>query len=183
MDHHIDTWPDVAPVRQKQRLIHPSKVVAVKAEIEKLRTTDFIYPIAYTTWVSNHVPVNKKQGTIHVFTDFCDLNGVCPKDNFPTPFINQIIDACTEHEAFSFMDGFSGYNQIQIRKEDRYKTTFTTPWGTFAYRVMPFGLKNAGVTFQCTMTHCFCDLVHIMLVYLDNLIARSQKQAQHIDDL
>ena len=71
----------------------------------------------------------------------------CPKDNFPTPFIDQIIDVCARHEVFSFMDGFSRYNQIQIQKEDRYKTVFTTPWGTFSYRVIPFGLKNAGATF------------------------------------
>ena len=81
------------------------------------------------------------------------------------------------------MDGFSGYNQIQIQKEYRYKTAFTTPWGTFTYRVIPFGLKNAGGTFQRTMTYCFHELIHIILVYRDDLIARSPKQAQHIDDL
>ena len=69
------------------------------------------------------------------------------------------------------MDGFSGYNQIQIQKEDHYKTTFTTPWGTFAYRVMPFGLKNAGATFQRVVTYYFHDLIHIILVYLDDLTA------------
>ena len=136
----------------------------------------FIYRIAYTTWVSNPIPMNKKKGTIHVFTYFHDLNGACPKDNFPTPFINQIIDACTGHEALSFMDEFSRYNQIRIRKEDHYKTTFTTPWGTFAYLIMPFGLKNAGATFQRAMTHCFCNLIHIMLVCLENLISQLQEQ-------
>ena len=90
--------------------------------------------------------------------------------------MDQIIDACIEHEAFSFMDEFFEYNQIQIWKEDRYKTAFTTSWGMFSYCVMPFGLKNAGTTFQHTMTHCFCDLIHIMLVYLDNLITQSQEQ-------
>ena len=99
------------------------------------------------------------------------MNWACPKDNFPTPFIDQIIDACAGHEAFSFMDGFSEYNQIQIQKEDHYKTLFTTPWVTFTYRVMPLGLKNARDTFQWAMTYCFHDLIHIMLVYLDNLIA------------
>ena len=84
---------------------------------------------------------------------------------------------------FSFMDGFSRYNEIEIQKEYHYKTAFATPWGTFAYRFMPFGLKNARATFQRTMTHCFRDLVHIMFVCLDNLIAQSQKQTQHIDDL
>jgi hypothetical protein len=130
VEHRIDTWPDITPVRQKQRPLHPSKAAAIKAEIDKLRTAGFIYPIAYTSWVSNPVPVDKKQGTIHVCTDFRDLNNACPKDNFPTPFIDQIIDDCAGHEALSFMDGFSGYNQIQIHPADQYKTAFITPWGT-----------------------------------------------------
>ena len=81
------------------------------------------------------------------------------------------------------MDGFFEYNQIQIRKEDHYKTAFTTPWGTFSYRVIPFSINKAGATFHHTITYYFSDLVHIMLVYLDNFIAQSRKQAQHIDDL
>jgi hypothetical protein len=99
------------------------------------------------------------------------------------PFIDQIIDDCASHEALSFMDGFSGYNQIQIHPTDQYKTTFTTPWGTFSYRVMPFGLKNAGATFQCAMTYIFHDLAQIILAYLDDLTARSKKCTQHLDDL
>jgi hypothetical protein len=81
------------------------------------------------------------------------------------------------------MDGFSGYNQIQIHPADQYKTTFTIPWGTFSYRVMPFGLKNAGATFQQAMNYVFYDLTRIILAYLDGLIARSKKQTQHLDDL
>ena len=88
VEHHIDTWPNVAPMCQKQWPIHPSKAVAIKDKIEKLCMVGFFYPIAYTTWDSNHVLMKKKQGTIHVCTDFYDLNWVCPKDNFPTPFID-----------------------------------------------------------------------------------------------
>ena len=88
VEHHIDTWPNVVTMHQKQQPIHPSKVVMVKDEIEKLHIASFVYPIAYTTWVSNHVPVNKKQGTIYVCIEFYDLNGACPKDNFQTPFID-----------------------------------------------------------------------------------------------
>jgi hypothetical protein len=115
--------------------------------------------------------------------DFQNLNHACPKDNFPTPFIDQIIDDFTGHEVLSLMDGFFGYNQIQIHPADQYKTAFTTPWGTFSYRVMPFGLKNAGATFQRDMTYIFHDLSHIILAYLDNLTARSKKCTQHLDDL
>jgi hypothetical protein len=81
------------------------------------------------------------------------------------------------------MDGFSGYNQIQIHPADQYKTAFITPWGTFAYCVMPFGLKNAGTTFQRAMTYIFHDLAAIILAYLDDLTARSKKRTQHLDDL
>jgi hypothetical protein len=183
VEHHIDTWPDITPVRQKQRLLHPSKAAAIKAEIDKLRTAGFIYPITYTSWVSNPVPVDKKQGSIRVCTNFRDLNNACPKDNFPTPFIDQIIDDCVGHEALSFMDGFSGYNQIQIHPADQYKTAFITPGGTFAYCVMPFDLKNTGATFQRAMTYIFHDLAAIILAYLDDLTARSKKRTQHLDDL
>ena len=81
----------------------------------------------YTTWFSNPVPVNKKQGTIHICTDFRKLNLACSKDNFPTPFIDQITDSYVSHEVFSFMDGFFGYNQIQLWKEDQYNISFRTP--------------------------------------------------------
>jgi hypothetical protein len=123
--------------------------------------------------------VNKKQGTIHVCMDFHDLNKACPKDNFPTPFIDQIIDECAGCEAFSFMDGFLGYNQIQIKPKDQHKTAFICPWGTFAYRKMPFGLKNVGATFQWAMSFSFHDLKHIVEAYLDDLASRSRKRTDH----
>jgi hypothetical protein len=183
VEHCIDTWPDITPVRQNKRPLHPSKAAAIKVNIDKLRVAGLLYPIAYTSWVFNPIPVNKKKGTICVCMDFCDLIHTYPKDKFPTPFIDHIIDDCVGHEAFSFMDGFSVYNQIQIHPADQYKTAFTTPWGTFAYRVMPFGLKNADTTFQRAMTYVFHDLAHIILAYLDYLTARSKKLTQHLDDL
>jgi hypothetical protein len=183
VEHRIDAWPDITPVRQKQRPLHPSKATTIKAEIDKLRTVRFIYPITYTSWVSNPIPVDKKQGSIRICIDFLDLNNACPKDKFPMPFIDQIIDDYTDHKVLSFMDGFSGYNQIQIHPVDQYKTAFITPWGTFAYRVMPFGLKNVGATFQWAMTYIFHDLVAIILAYLDDLTTRSKKRTQHLDDL
>ena len=115
-------------------------------------------------WVSN--PIDKKQGTIHVCTEFQDLNKACPKDNYPTPFIDQIIDACAGSEVFSFMDGFSRYNQIQIKLEDQHKTAFISPWGTFAYNKMPFGLKNDGETFQRAMNFDFHGIKAIVEPYL-----------------
>jgi hypothetical protein len=129
--------------------------------------------------VSNPVPVNKKHGTIRVCTEFYYLNKACPKYNFPTPFIDQIIDECAGCEAFSFMDGFSGYNQIQIKLEDQQKTTFIYPWGTFMHHKIPFGLKNAGATFQRTMSFAFHDLKNIVEAYLDDLASRSRTRTDH----
>lgn len=103
------------------------------------------------------------------FLDFLDLNKACTKDNYPTPFIDQVIDTCAGYEALSFMDGFSVYNQIHIRHTDQYKTTFTTTWGNFSDHIMPFSLKNVGTTFQRTMIYISHDLAHLILAYLDDL--------------
>lgn len=101
------------------------------------------------------------------------------KDNYPTLFIDQIVDECDGNEIFLFMDGFSGYNQISIRLEDHHKTTFICPLGTFAYKKMPFGLKNAGTTFQRAMSYAFHDIKHVIEAYLDDLAALSLKRIDH----
>jgi hypothetical protein len=103
--------------------------------------------VALTNWVSNLVPIDKNQGTIRVCVDYRDINKACPKDNFPTPFINHIVNDCAGSEIFSWMDGFSRYNQINIVPVDQHKTAFICPWGTFAYRKLPFSLKNFGANF------------------------------------
>ena len=110
---------------------------------------------------------------------FPHLNHACPKDNFPTPFIDHILDECAGSEVFSFMDGFSGYNQIQIKPEDQHKTAFICPWGTFTYRKMPFGHKNTGATFQREMTLIFHDLKSIIEVFLDDLATHSRMRMRH----
>ena len=124
-------------------------------------------------WVSKIVPVNKNQGTIRVCIDFRDLNKACPKDNFPTPHIDQIIDNYAGSVIFSFMDGFYGYNQIEILPTHQHKKAFIFPWGTFSYKKLPSGLKNAGATFQGAMSYAFHDIKHIVEPYLDDLPAHS----------
>jgi hypothetical protein len=148
VEHEIRTYPNDKPVQQRLRVVNPRKAPTIKAEVEKLLNGRFIYPVPLTEWVSNPVPMNKKKGTIRVCMDFRELNKACPKDKFPTPFIDQILDECVGREIFSFMDGFSGYNQIQIKPKDQHKMEFICPWGTFAYQKIPFNLKNTGATFQ-----------------------------------
>jgi hypothetical protein len=111
--------------------------------------------------------------------EFRDLNKAYPKDNFPTPFIDHILDECVGRKMFSFIDGFSGYNQIWIKPKDQHKMTFICPWGTFSYRKMTFGLKNIGETFQRSMTFDFHDLKHIFKAYLIDIASQSHKRVDH----
>ena len=173
-------YPDVKPVHQRLRPVHPKKADAIKEEVEKLLRAGLIYPVPLTEWVSNIVPVMKKQGTIRVCVDYRDVNNACPKDNYPTPFIDQIIDDCAGCEIYLFMDGFSGYNQINIRPDDQHKTTFICPCGTFSYRKLPFGLKNVGATFQRAMDYAFNEIKHIVQPYLDDLLAHSRNRVDHL---
>jgi hypothetical protein len=177
--HEIKTYPEAKPVRQRLRPVHQRKAAAIKLEVEKLLKAGFIYPVALTEWVSNPVPIDKKGGSIRVCVDYRDINKACPKDNFPTPFVDQIVDDCAGSEIFSLMNGFSSYNQINISPEDQHKTDFICPWGTFTYRKLPFGLKNAGATFQHAMSYVFHDIKHIVQPYLDDLPAHSLRRVDH----
>jgi hypothetical protein len=93
-----------------------------------LLNVGFVYLVSLVEWVSNPIPVNKKKGNIHVCMDFHDLNNAYPEDNFLTPFINQILNECVGRIVSSFMDGFSGYKQIEIKPEYQHKITFVCPW-------------------------------------------------------
>ena len=120
----------------------------------------FLTVTSYPQWVANIVPVPKKDGKVQMCVDYRDLNRASPKDDFPLPYIDILVDNTTQHKMFSFMDGFSGYNQIKMAPEDMENTTFMTLQGTFCYKVMPFGLKNAGATYQCAMVALFHDMIH-----------------------
>ncbi len=137
--HHIYTDDKLKPVRQPQRRMNPTMKEIVKEELQKLLNVGFIYPISDSQWVSPLVIVPKKNGKWRVCVDYRELNKATLKDHFPLPFIDQVLDSLAGKKYFSFLDGFSGYNQIRIATEDQDKTTFTCPWGTYAYKVFPFG--------------------------------------------
>jgi len=116
--------------------------------------------------------------------DYRDLNRASPKDNFPVPHIDVLVDNTANFALFSFMDGFSGYNQIKMAPEDMEKTMFVTLWGMFCYKVMPFGLKNAGATYQWAMVALFHDMMHKEIeVYVDDMIAKSKTKEEHFVNL
>ena len=104
--------------------------------------------VSYLEWLANVVLVPKKDGKVRMCVDFRDLNKASPKEDFPLSHIDVLVDNTAGHVLLSFMDGFSRYNQIKMAQEDMEKTFFITQWGTYCYKVMPFGLKNAGATYQ-----------------------------------
>jgi len=115
--------------------------------VNKLIEARFTCEVKYPTWIANIVSVRKKNGQLRVCVDFGDLNDACPKDNFPLLVTELVIDSTTRHDALSFTDCTTGYNQIQMVPEDQETTAFRTPKGIFYHKVMPFGLKNAGATY------------------------------------
>ena len=116
-----------------------------------------IVPVRYLDWVSNVVSVRKKTGEIRLCIDFRNLNKASLKDNYPLPKMDHILQRVVGSKIISLLDGFSGYNQVLVHRDDQLKTAFTTPWGTFMYVKMPFGLMNAGATFQRAMDISFSE--------------------------
>ena len=111
--------------------------------VTKLLTAGFIREVCYLDWLANVVLVKKANGKWRMCVDFMDLNKACSKDSFPLPRIDQLVDSTAGHKLLTFMDAFSGYNQIKMDEEDQEKTSFITSQGLYCYKVMPFGLKNA----------------------------------------
>eukprot|EP00253_Pinus_taeda_P030756 PITA_30756 len=129
----------------------------------------FAWDYPYMKGIDPQLLVPKKNGKWQICVDYIELNKATQKDHFPLPFIDQVLDTLAGKKFFSFLDGFSSYNQIQISPKDHDKTTFTSPWGTFAYRVLPFGLCNALATFQRAILSIFADLINEGLeVYMDD---------------
>ena len=146
--HRLNVYPSSKPVRQKKRVFTPEKDNAIKEEIQKLTTAQFIREVYYLDWLANVVMVKKANGKWRICVNFTDLNKACPKDSYPLPRIDQLVDSTVGHQLLSFMDAFSGYNQIKMDEADQEKTSFITSQGLFCYKVMPFELKNAGATYQ-----------------------------------
>ena len=156
----------------------------VKDELQKILNANFIYPISDSKWVSPLVIVTKKNGKWRVCVDFRELNRETFRYYFPLPFIDQVLDTLSGKQYFSFLDGYSGYNQIQIALEDQDKTNFTCPRGTFAYRVLPFDLCNALATFQRAILGFFLDLTHDCVeIYMDDFTVYGNTFEEALENL
>ena len=185
--HRIHLEEDVKASRQPQRRLNPIMKEEVKKEVLKLLDVGVIYPIADSKWVSPTQVFPKKSGVTvvanenneliptrvtsgwRVCIDYRKLNAGTRKDHFPLPFVNQMLERVAGHEFYCFLDGYSGYNQIEIALEDQEKTTFTCPFGTFAFRKMPFRLCSAPGTFRRCMMGIFSDMIEIILeIFMDH---------------
>ena len=150
----------------------------------KLKRAGAIKEVFYPEWLANTVVVKKKSEKWRVCVDFTDLNKACPKDPFPMPRIDQLMDATVGHPRMSFLDAFQGYHQIPLVLEDQEKTAFVTPTGNYRYKVMPFGLKNAGSTYQRMMTRMFePQLSKDIEIYVDDMVVKSKMVTEHLEDL
>src|SRR5664279_3914898 len=185
--HKINLEPDAKPVVDHQRRLNPKMKDVVRNEILKLLEEGIIYPIVDSRWVSPMHCVPKKGGMTVVpnvknelipqrtvvgyrmCIDFRKLNKATRKDHYPLPFIDKMLERLSKNTHFCYLDGYSGFSQIAIHPVDQEKTTFTCPFGTYAYRRMPFGLCNAPATFQRCMSaifHGFCE--QIVEVFMDD---------------
>ena len=182
--HRLNVHPSSKLVRQKKRVFVPQRDNAIKEEVQKLTTAQFIREVYYPDWLANVVMVKKANGKWRMCVDFTDLNKACPKDSYPLPCIDQLVDSTAGHQLLSFMDAFSGYNQIKMEEVDQEKTSFITSQGLFYYKVMPFGLKNAGVTYQRLVNHMFYPQIgRNVEVYVNDMLVKSLDEERHMDDL
>jgi len=180
--HHIDTG-DARPVRQPLRRFPPAHVEAISEHVDNMLKQGTIEP-ASSPWASNVVLVKKKDGSFRCCIDYRQLNSVTRKDVYPLPRIDDCLDAMASATLFSTFDLRSSYHQVQVAPQDRDKTTFICPRGMYRYRAMPFGLCNAGSTFQRLMDVLMSGLhLDVCLVYLDDIILFSRTVEEHLERL
>ncbi|CAA0816892.1 Unknown protein, partial [Striga hermonthica] len=182
--HRLNLDKTVKPIIQKRRKFGPDRLKALEEEVNKLIDNKFVKEAKYPTWISNPFLVKKATGLWHMCIDFSDLNQACPKDSYPIPHIDYMVDATSGHQLMSFLDAYSGYNQIPMHPDDAEHTSFYSARGLYCYVMMTFGLKNAGATYQRLVNKMFARLIgHTMEVYVDDMLVKSEHASDHIAHL
>jgi len=148
-EHSLDLNEKAQPVKQRLCRFAQDRKEAIRVE-----AAGFIREVTHPEWLANLVLVKKKNGEWRMCVDYTDLNKHCPKDPFPLPRIDQVVDSTAGCALLSFLDCYSGYHQIALKKSDQEKTSFITPFGAYCYNTMTFGLKNAGATYQKAIQKC-----------------------------
>nr|KYP47153.1 Transposon Ty3-G Gag-Pol polyprotein [Cajanus cajan] len=182
--HKLSISKEAKLIAQRRRKAGEERKAAIEVEVSKLLNARFIREVHYTTWLANVVMVRKPNGKWRMCTDYTNLNKACPKDAYPLPNIDRLVDGASGHKFLSFLDAYSGYNQICMHPQDEEKTTFITETANYCYRVMPFELKNAGATYQRLMNKIFHEQIgRSMEVYVDDMVVKSNDISMHVRDL
>jgi hypothetical protein len=187
VEHRLLIKVGFRPYKQGAQNFKPEIVERVKEEVDRLLQVGFIQPCLYADWVSNIVLIEKKKtGKIRICVDFRNLNQATPKDEYPMPIFNLLIDSVSGNKVISFLDVNAGYNQIFMAKEDVSKTAFRCPGfvGLFKWVIMTFGLKNADATYQRAMNLIFHILLGVLMeVYIDDVAVKLVGFEEHMTDL
>jgi len=158
--------------------------LVAKVEPENLLNVGFNEEAHYTTWLSNVVLVKKANGKWRMCVKYTDLNKACPRDAYPLPNIDRLVDGAIDNKVLNFLDAYFGYNQIPMAITNMKKTAFITDDGNYFYKVMPFSLKNTGATYQRLMDKVFSHLISTCVeVYVDDMVVKSPSYQQHAQDL
>jgi len=182
--HHLTMDAKVRPVRHRRRKFNEERRLVVKEETQNLLSVGHIREIQYPEWLANVVLVKKANGKWRMCVDFMDLNKACPKDSYPLPSIDALVDSASGCKMLSFLDAFSGYNQIKMHPRDESKTAFMTETCSYCYKVMPFGLKNASATYQRLMDKVLAPMLgRNVHAYVDDMVVTSQERGRHPHDL
>ncbi|GKV17032.1 hypothetical protein SLEP1_g27588 [Rubroshorea leprosula] len=182
--HKLSTNPLKKPIAQKRRLFGGERLKVIKEEVEKLLQASFVRRVDYYEWVANPVLVKKANGKWRMCIDYTNLNDACPKDCYPMPNIDKLVEAALGNERLSLLDAYSGYHQVPMAPEDEEKTSFYAGDEIYCYVMMPFGLKNAGATYQKMVTIVFrAQIGRNLEVYVDDIVVKSLKAEDHLTDL
>jgi len=182
--HRLAMDSQARPIRQRRRKFNEEKRQAIKEETQKLLAAGHMREIQYPEWLANVVLVKKSSGKWRMCVDFTDLNKACPKDSYPLPSIDALVDSVSGCKLFSFLDAFLGYNQIKMHPMDEEKTAFMTERSCYCYKVMPFRLKNAGATYQRLMDKVLAPMLgRNVQAYVDDMVVTSLEKNKHIADL
>src|SRR3954463_10546632 len=183
-EHKLRVDSKARSVKESLRRFSSEKRKAIGQEIARLLAAGLIRKIFHSEWLANPVMVPKKDKSWRTCVDLRHINKVCPKDHFPLPRIDQIVDSTSGCERLCFLDAYSGYHQIRLYERDEILTAFITPFGCFCYITMPFGLKNAGATYQRMMQNCLIwQIGRNAEVYVDDIVVKSAEGSSLMADL
>ncbi|XP_071712607.1 uncharacterized protein [Rutidosis leptorrhynchoides] len=183
-EHKLNEYKHLEPIHQKKRNLANERDEAACKEVEELLQAGIIREAKYPTWVANPVMVKKSDGGWRMCVDFTNINKACPKDCYPLPEIDWKVESLTGYKYKCFLDAYKGYHQIQMAKEDEEKTSFFTSKGIYCYRKMPFGLKNAGATYQRLVDKVFRkQLGRNLEAYVDDMVIKSPEESTLLTDI